>query len=287
LWNAATGKVMATFEEKGRSYRASRGSLAISADGKRIAAVGMRQDAPNDFRYLIDLWDVTTGEITNTLIGEPGPILFATFSPDGASLAIGRIKGLVEIWNALNGNQIAKFETNSQSIAYTPDGKVLMTGGADIAFWDAASGKRLAHVEPIDDVKWLDSLCLSADARVLAASGIREIGGTNRIYLWDIVYPADGPLTVNARYRGKLVGHSDHIYTLAFSPDGRKLASGSGDTKVRIWDVPSEREELCLHDHADFVYCVAFSPDGENLATIGRDSLKFWELTALLQSAQR
>ena len=214
-------------------------------------------------------------------------ILFATFSPDGASLAIERINGIVEIWNALNGNQIAKFETNSQSIAYTPDGKVLMTGGAGISFWDAASGKRLAHIEPIDDVKWFDSLCLSADARVLAASGIREIGGTNRIYLWDIVYPADGSLTVSSRYRGKLVGHSDHIYTLAFSPDSRKLASASQDTKVRVWDISSGKEEICLHDHADFVYGVAFSPDGENLATIGRDSLKFWKLTALLQSAHR
>src|SRR5205823_6511267 len=63
-----------------------------------------------------------------------------------------------------------------------------------------------------------------------------------------------------------LAGHSGMVGSLAFSPDGKRLASGSGDRTVRVWDLASGKELLQLRGHTGIVTCVAFSPDGKRLA---------------------
>ena len=59
-----------------------------------------------------------------------------------------------------------------------------------------------------------------------------------------------------------------YLTGLAFSPDGKRLATSSSDTTVRLWDAASGREVLVLHGHVDIVDSVAFSPDGKRLASI-------------------
>lgn len=69
-----------------------------------------------------------------------------------------------------------------------------------------------------------------------------------------------------------LEGHSYLIYSISFSPDGTKIASGAGDYTLRIWDVETE-ELLKRVDGFDLsVVCVAFSPDGKTVASGIRDS---------------
>jgi ribosome assembly protein 4 len=68
-----------------------------------------------------------------------------------------------------------------------------------------------------------------------------------------------------------LPGHSDAITCVAFSPDGQKLASGSGDTTVRLWDTNTETPYMELRGHSNWVLCLRWSPDGQKLASGSMD----------------
>ncbi|MEL0597786.1 MAG: serine/threonine protein kinase, partial [Planktothrix rubescens PR222] len=68
------------------------------------------------------------------------------------------------------------------------------------------------------------------------------------------------------------------VRSVAFSPDGRTLASGSLDTTIKLWDVQSQGQIATLTGHSDVVYSVAFSPDGRTLASGSWDTtIKLWK----------
>ncbi len=80
------------------------------------------------------------------------------------------------------------------------------------------------------------------------------------------------------RASSTLEGHSEAVLSVAFSPDGQKLASGSGDTTVRTWDINTECPMHTLEGHKGWVLYVAFSPDGQTLASAGMDhSIYIWD----------
>ena len=71
-----------------------------------------------------------------------------------------------------------------------------------------------------------------------------------------------------------LRGHSDRVYCVAYSPDGRLLVTGGADQVLKVWDVATGRERLTLRGHSGPVEDVAFSPDGGRIASAGRDSTR-------------
>ncbi|MEA5499520.1 serine/threonine-protein kinase [Limnoraphis robusta Tam1] len=76
-----------------------------------------------------------------------------------------------------------------------------------------------------------------------------------------------------------LTGHSNVVWSVAFSPDGRTLASGSCDTTIKLWDVQTQREIATLTGHSDNVSSVAFSPDSRTLASGSYDNtIKLWDV---------
>src|ERR687896_358557 len=87
--------------------------------------------------------------------------------------------------------------------------------------------------------------------------------------------------TLPAQQPAELKGHTALVYSVAFSPDGKMLASGSQDKSVRFWNPGDGKEVKKLGDHANSVYCVTFSRDGKWLASAGADKMvKLWDVAA-------
>ncbi|MBX5455463.1 MAG: protein kinase [Thermogemmatispora sp.] len=93
-----------------------------------------------------------------------------------------------------------------------------------------------------------------------------------------VVAPPTAPLIIRCLYTGHRRNSS--IYTLAWSPDGRLLASSGADGSVQIWEALSGRLQQCCNGHRGPVYSLAWSPDGQRLASAGRDgTVRLWSLS--------
>jgi WD40 repeat protein len=146
------------------------------------------------------------------------------------------------------------------AVAFSPDGKLLATGSyGQATVWD------LAAVRPVKVLTSLlgtvNDLRFSPDGKLLAVAG-GQPSARGDLRLFD---------TSDWKLLATLAGHDDVVFGVAFSPDGKRLASASFDRTVRLWDVAGRKLERTLTGHSDFVYAVAFGPDGKWLVSAGKD----------------
>lgn len=133
------------------------------------------------------------------------------------------------------GTSRFRHDDSVRSLAFSADGKTLVSGGKDktIRIWNVATGE--LRRPPLGCPRAVTSVAISPDGKLLAAATEGFPAEPNPIHLWD---------AASGKELRQFMGHTERVWMVAFSPDGRTLASG-GDG-VRLWDVVTGRERRCL-----------------------------------------
>ena len=270
LWNVASGKELKTLDERiDGEYNQGIGSLAFNRDGNVLAsASGSR----------VKLWNVSSGKAFSILEGQSNSFTSAAIHPNKRLVSTGIIdpQESVKLWDFGAGELKYSFlhEGAVWANTFSPDGQILVSGGTDqtIKFWDMFSSKWLFTLtEPSFGIR---SLAFSPDGHILAsAAGLPEgvvpkEWNKNLIVLWNPLERSE---------LKTLSGHSSFVKSVAFSPDGKILASGGWDSLVKLWDVGTGKELMTLKGHSRSVQEVVFDPQGIMLASAGDEgTIRLW-----------
>jgi WD40 repeat protein/uncharacterized caspase-like protein len=253
IWDVKTGRELRSITPSEVPSQAE-----FTADGRSLAIIGgMGQ---------ISLWDVQSGSKLRDLASSP----MATFRPP-----VVRPGQMPTMANMPTMDDMAKILTNTigamsagtpgqsvTSAAFTSDGRILATGGVESKgnFDLAAMMNQAMNPRQKKGSKQPDFSDMMKDFKVEA------IG---RVQLWDVA---------SGREIGSISGHGRGVSKVAFSRDGKLLASGSTDSTIKIWDLATQKELRTLTGHTAPIESMDFSPDGRLLASAGDDGSTFvWD----------
>jgi WD40 repeat protein len=218
------------------------------------------------------IWSLLDKKTKFVLKGHSGSINSAAFSPRDDIAATGSSDETIKIWNIKDGKNLITLEGHTNevlSIKFSPNGELLASASKDksIKIWDMDTYK---VIDTLDEFVEARSIDFSPDGKLLAAGYSDDFGRKNYIKVWDIK-SRQTVLTINA--------HKDILRCVAFSPNGKMIATCAEDSTARIWELETGNQLFGVN-HTNKIFGIAFSPDGTWFATASKDrSARIWNST--------
>jgi WD40 repeat protein len=254
VWEVATGTLR-------HGIQGGQGEPAFSPDGKYLT--GGDEEA-------IHLFDAPEGKEVRRLELSVGYFQPPVFSPDGKTLASVRDPTVV-LWDVATGKRRHHFpghESQLISLAFSPDGASLSSGDgygggtATVLVWDLVT--RTPRHSLVGHFACVLSLAYSPDGKTLASGDGYGGGGGGaleaKVRLWDVE---------RGRLTRRFFAHLNSVQSLAFSPDGRTLASAGHDARARLWDAATGKRLLQIRGADSGMKGVSFTPDGKTVLVAG------------------
>ena len=258
LWDIGTRHALASLH----SDKPTITGLAFSPDGKMLASTSLQTVTLWDVQKRTNLWTRPTSQTT----GAP------CFARDGRSFVTSGGEAMCLIaWDLESTNSWtfpAEHTGVIQTTAFSPDGKLLVTGAMDgrTILWDYASrtvvGRLVGHHGPILTAEF------SPDGHYLVSGG-----DDSTVRLWDVA--SRSQVTI-------LHGHQKGVISVAFTPDGRSILSSSKDHTIKVWETGLKPAAEVLRAHKTWAGIPRFSPDGARLfcVHVGESSTRVWDVAS-------
>ena len=301
-WDIARGHEIHRFPKLGAVK-----SLAFRPDGKAIATANGDE---------LQISEIATGRQVRriTTNGYLDTIESVAYSPDGKVLASSGYVGSLQLWDADTGREIRRIgglRGWTRCVAFTPDGRFIAAGderGAHL--WDSVTGQEDPAKSPLPAGP-VDLVCFARDGKTIALGGRDEVSvwslRSNRAINkrlfnpWTLAIAPDGKTVAVGGYSGLVhvwnleddneveggprrafKDDPPSIHALAFSSDGKTLASAGEDNFVTLRDPVTGQERKRLAGHEAEVNSLAFAPDGKTLASGSLDgTVLFWDLSVV------
>ncbi|KAF9145281.1 proteinral transcription repressor [Mortierella sp. GBA39] len=255
-------------------------SVCFSPDGKYLATGAEDKQ--------IRIWEIGRKKIRMTLKGHEQDIYSLDFSRDGRIIVSGSGDQTARIWDMDTGKclyvltvgDVDLKDAGVTSVAISPDGRLVAAGSLDrmVRVWDTQTGQLLEKLEGHKDSVY--SVAFAPDGKTLVSGSLDRT-----LKAWDLnLGGRPGP---NGPSRGTFckatfTGHKDFVLSVAVSPDGKWLVSGSKDRGVQFWDPNTGQVQFMLQGHKNSVISVALSPAGTYFATGSGDTrARVWSYESL------